>query len=332
MFIGLLPTWGDKVDMASWGKGPRIFNAENAFKYGQWIGNRYKNTPNIIWVNGGDRSGGGDNTAVWDALGRGIKSADKNHLMTFHPWGGTSSSTWFHEADWLDFNMSQTGHCERSYSAYKRIISADYEKTPVKPCFDGEPRYEDHPVCWNPGTLGWFDDADVRQALYWNLFSGAHGHTYGCHAIWQFLAPGREPVGYARNSWEADLDLPGAWDLIHARHLMESRPFQSGKPDPLMIKNTYVPENDYILATRGEGYAFVYIPSGWGAEVDLGLLKSEKVKAWWYNPRNGEVAEIGIIEGKGIKTFKPSTEGRGNDWILVLDDASKGFPAPGKKP
>ena len=56
-------------------------------------------------------------------------------------------------------------------------------------------------INWQPEILGWFNDADVRQAAYWDLFTGGFGHTYGCHAIWQMLAPGREPVGYARNYW-----------------------------------------------------------------------------------------------------------------------------------
>jgi hypothetical protein len=78
IFIGLLPTWGDKVDKASWGTGPVIFNPENALKYGRYLGTRYKDFPNIIWINGGDRSGGThssgteSNFPVWDALARGI--------------------------------------------------------------------------------------------------------------------------------------------------------------------------------------------------------------------------------------------------------------------
>ena len=162
IFIGLLPTWGDKVDK-QWGVGPVIFNKENAFQYGRWIGNRYKDCPNIIWINGGDRQGGGTNFAVWNALANGIKSVDKNHLMTYHPWGGSSSSKWFQDQDWLDFNMMQTGHGERSYAAYKKLLIPDYHLNPVKPTFDGEPRYEDHPCDWKPEILGWFDDADVRQ-------------------------------------------------------------------------------------------------------------------------------------------------------------------------
>jgi len=329
MFIGLLPTWGDKVDK-QWGVGPVIFNAENARTYGELIGKRYKDFKNIIWINGGDRQGGGDNFVIWNALAEGIKSKDRNHLMTYHSWGETSSSQWFQEAEWLDFNMMQTGHGQRSYAIYKRLLIPDYNRTPVKPTFDGEPRYEDHPCAWNPAALGWFDDADVRQACYWNLFTGGFGHTYGCHAIWQMLTPGREPVGQARNFWYDDIDLSGAWDMIHARKLIESRPFTERVPFQEIIKNEYVPETDYIIATRGKDYVFVYIPTGWEASLDLELCGWERSKVWWYNCRTGETKESGEIQNKQITSFKPETGGRGNDWVLVLDNADKNFKIPGK--
>ena len=328
MFIGLLPTWGDKVDKR-WGVGPVIFNAENAGKYGEIVGNRYKDYKNIIWINGGDRPGGDDNFPVWNALAHGIKQADNNHLMTFHPMGGSSSSRWFHNEDWLDFNMMQTGHGERSYSAYIRLMIPDYNLEPVKPTLDGEPRYEDHPYNWQPEILGWFNDADVRQAAYWNLFTGGFGHTYGCHAIWQMLAPGRDPVGYARNTWYDDLDLPGACDMIHVRKLMESRPFTDRIPFPQIIKNEYYPETDYVVATRGKDYIMVYFPTGWGAQLDLNLCLWPKAKAWWYNCQTGETKDLGLIAANQIKEFKPETSGRGNDWVLVLDNAEKSFGAPG---
>lgn len=328
MYIGLLPTWGDKVDR-KWGKGPVIFNKENAFKYGQWIGNRYKDYPNIIWINGGDRDGGGENKPIWDALGEGIKSADGNHLMTFHPWGEHSSSKWFHESGWLDFNMCQTGHGQRSYAIYKGLVVRDFNLVPPKPCFDGEPRYEDHPVGWNPEVLGWFDEADIRQALYWNLFSGAFGHTYGCHPIWQMKTPEREAVGLVRNNWYDVLDLPGAGDLVHARRLLESRPFLSRIPDQSLLTPSYIPETDYIVATRGDGYALIYFPTGFSAEIEIGRIGTA-VNAWWYDPRTGEPILIETLTDIKKMTFTPPDKGRGNDWILVLDDASRGFNLPGK--
>jgi hypothetical protein len=329
LFIGLLPTWGDKVDK-QWGVGPVIFTKENAGLYGKWIGNRYKNYPNIIWINGGDREGGGANFEIWNALANGIKSVDQNHLMTFHPMGGNSSSKWFQQQNWLDFNMMQTGHGERSYAAYKKLLLPDYLLLPAKPTFDGEPRYEDHPHDWKPEILGWFDDADVRQAAFWNLFSGGFGHTYGCHAIWQMLTPERTPVGFARHTWYDDLDLPGAGDMIHVRCLMESRPMTERIPFQELVANDYIPETDYMVATKGRNYAFVYIPTGWSAKLDLKKLDWKNSVVWWYNPRTGEAKKLGEIPNDGIREFKPETGGRGNDWLLVIDNKDASFTPPGQ--
>ncbi len=41
LYIGLLPTWGDKVVRDAWGDGPIIFNEQNAQAYGEWLGRRY---------------------------------------------------------------------------------------------------------------------------------------------------------------------------------------------------------------------------------------------------------------------------------------------------
>ena len=127
LYIALLPTWGDKVDK-QWGKGPEIFTPENAYRYGKWLGERYMNAPNLIWIIGGDRSGDGKNFAIWNALATGIKSVDKNHLMTYHPHGEHSSSFWFHNASWLDFNMCQSGHAQQDFAIYQRLLLPDLNK------------------------------------------------------------------------------------------------------------------------------------------------------------------------------------------------------------
>jgi hypothetical protein len=90
ILVGLLPTWGDKLELLAHGKGPLIFDLEKARRYGEWIGNRYREFWNIVWINGGDRQGGGSNLDLWEALARGVKSADPNHLMTFHPLGAVT--------------------------------------------------------------------------------------------------------------------------------------------------------------------------------------------------------------------------------------------------
>jgi hypothetical protein len=326
LYMGLLPTWGDKVDKR-WGVGPEIFNETNAFAYGQWLGNRYRDYENIIWINGGDRDGGGKNKPIWEAIAQGIKSVDKNHLMSFHPWGGHSSSKWFHESDWLDFNMMQTGHCERTAQTYK-IITYDYHLQPIKPCMDAEPRYEDHPVCWQPDSMGWFNEMHVRQAAYWNLFSGGHGHTYGCHPIWQMMAPAREPVGYARHNWYDVIDLVGAFDMIHVRRLIESRPMLSRLPcQEIVLDAGDIYER--ILATIGDGYIFVYTAMGKEIILDLSDLPVEVYKVWWYDPRTGKEHAAGEVKRGRELRFAPPTKGPGFDWVLVLDDVAKNYPPPG---
>jgi len=45
LFVGMLPTWGDKVFSEYPGSGPIVFDKENAFTYGEFLGKRYKTTP-----------------------------------------------------------------------------------------------------------------------------------------------------------------------------------------------------------------------------------------------------------------------------------------------
>jgi len=330
IYIGVLPTWGDKVTKA-WGKGPVLFTSDNvgdAEAYGRFLGARYKDKPNIIWILGGDRLADGVEN-VWWAMAKGIEQGDGGrHLMTYHPQGGRSSADWFHSDSWLDFNMLQSGHGKFDNDNYNRV-SADYDRKPTKPCIDGEPRYEDHPVNWKPDN-GWFGDFDVRQGAYWALFAGAFGHTYGCHDIWQMYAPGRAPISSARNNWHDVLDLPGAWDMMHVRNLMQSRPFLSRVSDQSLISGDPGGGGEHIQATRGDGYAFIYLPYGQNVTVVMGKVSGEKVRAWWFEPRTGDAKQIGTFENKGTREFDPSGEKvRGNDWVLVLDDEAKQFPKPG---
>jgi hypothetical protein len=336
IYMGLLPTWGDKAGPRKWGLGPVIFTAENARAYGRFLGERYRDAPNVIWILGGDRPAidekEGDFRPIWHAMAAGLEQGDGGrHLVTYHPMGGRSSSEWFHETPWLDFNMLQSGHGAKDNPNHE-MIAADYARTPPKPVLDGEPRYEDHPVDWKP-EMGWFDDADVRQAAYWALFAGAFGHTYGCHDVWQFLAPGRKPVSSARTDWRQAIALPGAWQMGHVRRLLLSRPFLSRIPDPALVAAGQGEGADHVQATRDRdgAYAFMYVPTGRAVTVDLSRLGGRAVKAWWFDPRTGASRTIGVFTRQGTLAFAPpGAPGRGNDWVLVIDDAARQFPPPGE--
>jgi hypothetical protein len=331
LYIGMLPTWGNKVSKGSWEKtAPIIFNPENAKAYGRWIGRRYRNERNIIWILGGDRNPRGAEP-VWRAMAEGVREADRHHLLTYHPNGQASSSDALGDDDWLAFNMIQSGHLAHNFPNFE-FVERDYSRQPVKPVLDGENRYEDHPVNWKPKELGYFDEYDVRQAAYWAVLAGAFGHTYGCHPIWQMLAPGREPIGFARNNWVDALDMPGASSLRHLRALVESRPALSRVPDQGLLADNPPAGIDHAQASRGDGYAFIYVPAGRPAIVNLYRFPWKNSKVWWFDPKSGGARPDGTAASDSPRTFTPpGTPGRGNDWVLVLDDLAVGFAPPGER-
>ena len=339
IFIGVLPTWGDKWNR-KWGEGPQIFNPENAKIFGKFIGQRYKNNPNIIWIVGGDRPVESEiqrQTVV--AMAEGLREGDGGrHLISFHPTGGNGSSQQFHNEPWLDFNMRQNGHSQ-SYTERYFMTSDDYRLVPPKPVIDGEPIYEDHPVNFNPDQNGHSTATDVRRPLYWNLFSGAFGHTYGHHSVWQMWSPERTQVNRPLMPWYEAIDQPGAGQMIYGRLLMESRPFLTRIPDNSIIVSDKITSSvpgagSYrFVATRDiEGtYAMVYAPIGRKFSVRMDVIKGKEVVAWWFNPRNGEAKEIGKFTNTGTQSFNTPSPGENLDWILVLDDVVKKYPAPGYK-
>jgi hypothetical protein len=331
LYIALLPTWGRWV---AGNKGDEsLLTPENAQAYGEFLGKRY-GKKSVIWVLGGDRTATGFES-TWRALARGIaigvegKEDYARVLMTFHPRGGETSSTWFHDDAWLDFNMHQTGHgVAEQVQSYDRIAK-DYARTPTKPVLDGEPLYEDHPLAFRAPQYGYSFDAHVRQRAYWAVFSGACGHTYGNHSVWQMYAPGRKPINGPLFYWYEAIHRPGAAQMPYLRRLIESRPYLSRVPDQSLVVDPLTGA-DRIVATRGEGFALIYSAQGRKFSVDPGKLGWRESKAWWFNPRTGTAAELERWNhDSSAREFACPSEGFGSDWVLVLDDAGRNFPAPG---
>lgn len=340
LYIGLLPTWGDKV-AELWGAGPIIFDVETAYLYGVWLGQRYRDVPNVIWILGGDRptkyvsnqsSQPRDDTPVWAAMAAGLRQgAGERLLITYHPWGGHSSSEYVHHEPWLDFNMMQSGHGGGHDVPVWEMINHDYHLIPTKPTLDGEPNYEDHPVSpwpvWEPQT-GYYDDYDVRKQIYRSVFSGGCGVTYGHHSVWQMASERYEMINHAKMYWQEALDRPGACQVRFLRTLIEARPFFSRIPDQAMLRNPGNQNREYSCATRDEDgrYGLVYLPVTQSVEVDLGKLNSGDILAWWYDPRTGKATLDGVYKSGNWQIFTPPNEGP--DWVLGLDDVGAGFPIP----
>jgi len=331
IYLALLPTWGDKLIEP--GAGPRIFSpyyedqglesaCRRAFVYGEWLGSRYGNWPHLVWVLGGDRDldkehdPDGSLKEVVRAMARGLDRGDGgSHLMTYHVC--RSSSLYFHEESWLDFNMSGSYHFAYDQESCYQYTERDYALVPVKPTLDAEPRYEDHPVNWDP-VNGYFDDYDVRQSAYWSVFAGACGHTYGCHAVWQMYDEGRKPEASPRRYWKEALGMPGASQMKHLRRLVESRPLAGRRPDQTVLTDPLT-GGAHIRALLGDGYLWAYTPHGKPVGLHADKLVGVYRYAGWYSPRDGSIQQIVPFPANGAAEFQPPSSGRGHDWVLWLD-------------
>jgi len=327
--IALLPTWGDKLFKSTWGAGPEIFNPETAYSYGKWIGARYKDRKNLIWVLGGDRTPREDSQdlEVWNQMAKGIletQNPDNPILITFHPQpaGPGGSSNWFHQEDWLGFNMHQTGHCPGDSDFEK--ITHDYQLSPIKPTIDAEPLYEEHPYCFDAKEHGYSEAADIRRIMYWNVFAGGAGQTYGCHAVWQMYDLDKAPVNGPLKPWHKSLDLEVANQMKHMKNLMLSKSYFERIPDQSLIAESQANDISFVAATRDNAgtYALFYFPDGKETAINLNSLNGSTFKLTWMDPRTGVEfpGNQGASLPKGSNlSITPPSSGRGNDWILIID-------------
>ena len=321
IYMALVPIWGSNVKN-------ELVTSEKIIKYGTWLAERYRNRKNIIWMNGGDIKGS-DANEIWQSLGTTLNENDPNHLITFHPFGRTQSSMWFHNEAWLDFNMFQSGHrrydqddTELNYGEDNwKYVKSDYALEPVKPTIDGEPSYEGIPQGLHDPSQPYWNDADIRRYAYWSVFNGAFGFTYGNNAVMQFYKPGDTEAAYgAKKFWFEAINDPGASQMVYLKNLILSKSYFERIPDQSLIAGEKEEKYNYLAATRGKDYALIYTFTGKIIKINMGLISGEEVKASWFNPRDGKQQEIGVFENSGIQEFDPPGEVvNGNDWVLILD-------------
>jgi hypothetical protein len=324
IYVALIPVWGSNI---------KYINEAQVKIYASFLANRYKNNSNIIWLNGGDIKG--DNGfKIWKVLGNTIHSIDKNHLMGFHPRGRNSSSAWFHNEPWLDFNMFQSGH--KSYaqdtSSNERLhygednwryATNDYNLKPVKPTLDGEPSYEDIPYGLHEKTQPYWKDFEVRRYAYWSVFAGGCGFTYGHNSVMQFYTPGDPGTSFfPKVKWQDGqdgLEAPGAGQMQYLKKLILSKSYFDRVPAQSLISDNGKKYNK-VLATRGKEYALFYVYNGRAFSAAIDKLDFIPQKASWFNPRNGDQTTIKEYHYKMSQTFDPPDEKRnGMDWVLILE-------------
>ena len=328
MMMALLPSWGVFVKNGQ-------LSGEKIDCYTDFLAATFGDCINVLWLVGGDVRGSAAQED-FNRIGMCLRQKCPGQLIGYHPFGRCSSSMWFHDAEWLDFNMFQSGH--RRYDQVRlnawddkvdveayfgednyRYVQRDYALHPVKPVLDGEPSYERIPQGLHDPSQPCWQASDVRRYAYWSLLAGACGFTYGSNAIMQFWR-GVEPGSYGVHEvWQEALHNPGSMQMTHVRSLMESICWQDGVPAQEYLLENHGQRYDYNLALRTPKALCVYTYSGKPFTVNTAMLSSG-IRGWWFDPESGGKSYIGKIPNTDRVSFTPPDRcAVHNDWVLLLE-------------
>jgi hypothetical protein len=308
-------------------------------EYGRYLGGRFRERPNIIWLIGGDadpfggseprgaRSAsasepravrglaaavrGPDVSDRMRAFVRGLKEGGAQHLITAHNAPEQAALDAWPGETWMDLNNVYT------YRDALGAARAQAARRPFKPFFLIETYYE-HEHGSTPLSL--------RRQAYWSVLSGGTlGHVFGNCQIWGFS------YGNCRDDWKRQLDSEGSRTLALVGRLFQSRPFYRLVPDlsHSVLTRGYLRGERYAAAALADDGSslIVYIPTRRTVTVDLAKVSGQRRRAWWFNPRSGSATLIGEYRGRGPTRFRTPDD---HDWVLVVDNAAHGFRVPGE--
>lgn len=327
IFMALLPSWGSFVSDGA-------LAGDKIDAYTDFLAQTFGGCWNVLWLVGGDVRGSAA-LEEFNRLGRNLRAKCPGQLIGYHPFGRCSSSQWFHEEPWLDFNMFQSGH--RRYDQLKlnqwddkldaesyygednyRYVQHDYALTPIKPVLDGEPSYERIPQGLHDPSQPYWQAWDVRRYAYWSLLAGACGFTYGSNSIMQFWRGTEEGAYGVQEVWQEGLHLPGSMHMTHLRALMESIDWQSGIPAQDHLVDNNGKQYEYNLALRTSKALCVYTYTGKPLSVNTTLLP-QGACGWWFDPVSGGKSCFGPVTPTEKLTLTPPDRRCGqNDWVLLF--------------
>lgn len=190
----------------------KYITIENARAWAQWVAQRYKTVPTIVWSMAPEAKS--EFVPILRELAAGLREGDGgSHLITFKPDPGPHPSSFVHGESWLDFDCMQTWkHVELIYP----MVTEDYHLKPEKPIVMAEGAYEDGSEYGFDVTPPW-----IRRQAYYSYLAGAH-HTYGHNDSWRVLP-----------TWKQALDAPGATQLRLLKKIFLDRRLVGSGPSRL---------------------------------------------------------------------------------------------------
>jgi hypothetical protein len=318
------------IESANWGSVMIANGTAKCQAFGEFIGNRYKSFPNIIWAHGQDYQNYPALDNVMLAFADALKSADPNHLHTIELKYLNSAST--DDANWD--SLLGTNFVYTYFPAYEETKNA-YSAFPALPVLLGETSFEGEN---NPNTdVG--TPYTCRKQAWDSILSGGTGELCGNHYTWGFVS-----------GWENNLFTPGAIQAGYLSSFFSALNYESLLPDfkhsfvtsgygteytnlsaPSAI-NTVV-NDDYVTAalTTDGALGVIYTPMIQTFVVNMAAL-SGTVTAQWYDPTKNTYSPVAgsPFVNSGSRNFTPpgnNSAGNG-DWVLKLTVSATPTPAP----
>lgn len=324
VYMALLPSWGSLVK-----KG--IINDDNAEKYAEFLADRYGARKNVIWLLGGDIRAAGYES-VYNKIASVLKRKAPEQLIGFHPFGRCSSSMWFQNSEWLDFNMFQSGHRrydQRALGSWddnegSEFYGEDNWKYVLrdlslcdKPTLDGEPSYERILQGLHDESQPYWEAKDVRRYAYWSVFAGACGHTYGDNSVMQFLSENSgEPSYGATDYWYDAIHHDGSGQMGHLKRLMESVNYADGAARDDLLTDGQGEKYSRIAVFAGKDFLFAYDYLGIPFGIDLSEYRGAQM--WYFNPATGVFSYIGVVSERYYKITPPNPYNENCDIVLAV--------------
>jgi len=246
----------------------KIITMENIRTYAKFLGKRYRDEPNIVWVNGFDLPPWMHQDLALEFNAGLLEEDGGNHLLFYHPCGATSSSH-FHNEDWLSGNFIQTfEHIDMILP----LVTADYNRYPAKPVVFVEGAYEAGTEYATAPITSWH----AREQAYWAYLSGAF-HTYGHNDLWRKLP-----------SWEDAMYSRGARQMKVLKDVFTSLDWWKLVPDNKLI-NQFSRKGHVAARSFENDFAIIYYAHRWTLDVEIGRLGGGKpITGEWIDPQNGE--------------------------------------------
>jgi hypothetical protein len=288
-------------------------------EYGIFLGNRYKEFINLIWLLGGDADCQNATAyAKLNALATAIKAADPSHLMTFEAInsniaGGRCSSVdgltvaFGSVPSWLDINFV--------YETLPNVtLGSQASFSQGYPCLMGEDYYElEHSTT----------ALQLRIQAYGAVLGGCTlGRLMGNGAIWPFnSANAKNGINAGPPTWKSQLNSSGSVGQELLGRLIRSRSFWLLIPDIAHTVMTVGSASGSVCARTSDGQTIIaYLPSPQTVTIDMTMITdaTNLANCNWYNPTTGAVIAIGNFTNSGKRSFMSPDS---TDWILVIDSA-----------